>query len=284
MGQAIKTIDDLKNNETLYKILKNSIDSNKISHAYIVESSNLEMGLDLAKAFAKSIYGNDENICNLIEKEEFIDLEIIRPIGLTIKKEQIDYLINKYSTKSLYYKRRVYIIYDASLMNKSSSNALLKFLEEPYPNITAILVVNNVYNLLDTIKSRCILLKLNQDIKEIYNQEISKKILEFTEFHLKNKLKTILYTDSLWHKYHQNKESNDIAFTMLMYLYKDILNYKIKRKLEYFDIEDVKKLESYLDIQAILERINIIIDVKNRNMCNANLKLNLDNMLIEMEN
>lgn len=284
MGQAIKTIDDLKNNETLYKILKNSIDSNKISHAYIVESSNLEMGLDLAKAFAKSIYGNDENICNLIEKEEFIDLEIIRPIGLTIKKEQIDYLINKYSTKSLYYKRRVYIIYDASLMNKSSSNALLKFLEEPYPNITAILVVNNVYNLLDTIKSRCILLKLNQDIKEIYNQEISKKILEFTEFHLKNKLKTILYTDSLWHKYHQNKESNDIAFTMLMHLYKDILNYKIKRKLEYFDIEDVKKLESYLDIQTILKRINIIIDVKNRNMCNANLKLNLDNMLIEMEN
>ena len=42
----------------------------------------------------------------------------------------------------------------------SSSNSLLKFLEEPEEGIIAILITNNINQMLDTIISRCQILKL----------------------------------------------------------------------------------------------------------------------------
>ena len=49
-------LDDFKNRRTVaYKIMKNALDKDKISHAYIIETNGLDIGLDIAKSFAKSI-------------------------------------------------------------------------------------------------------------------------------------------------------------------------------------------------------------------------------------
>ena len=70
---------------------------------------------------------------------------------------------------------RVYIINHAESMNEYAANSLLKFLEEPAPNIVAILLADNQYQILDTIVSRCQVISLiNSHSKD--NQDTISKI------------------------------------------------------------------------------------------------------------
>ncbi len=57
--------------------------------------------------------------------------------------------------------RRIAIVEDAHLMNQSSSNALLKTLEEPPPQSLLILTASNLNDLLPTILSRCQILNFS---------------------------------------------------------------------------------------------------------------------------
>ncbi|OIO60023.1 MAG: DNA polymerase III subunit gamma/tau [Verrucomicrobia bacterium CG_4_10_14_3_um_filter_43_23] len=52
--------------------------------------------------------------------------------------------------------RKVAVIYEADRMHISSANAFLKTLEEPPANTTLILLSTRPYNILDTIRSRCL--------------------------------------------------------------------------------------------------------------------------------
>ncbi|MFP3422981.1 DNA polymerase III subunit delta', partial [Bacillus sp. SIMBA_161] len=54
--------------------------------------------------------------------------------------------------------RKVYVIEQADRMNNSSANALLKFLEEPEANVTALLLTERLNAIMSTIRSRCQLL------------------------------------------------------------------------------------------------------------------------------
>ena len=62
---------------------------------------------------------------------------------------------------------KIYIIEEAEKMNRSSSNALLKFLEEPYPNNYLILLTENSNVLLETITSRTQLVRFKRINKTI---------------------------------------------------------------------------------------------------------------------
>ncbi|HBR07605.1 MAG TPA: hypothetical protein DD735_01775 [Clostridiales bacterium] len=56
---------------------------------------------------------------------------------------------------------KVYLIRDADYMNVPAQNAMLKLLEEPPESAAFILCAANPENLLDTVRSRCILLRRN---------------------------------------------------------------------------------------------------------------------------
>jgi len=57
--------------------------------------------------------------------------------------------------------RKVYIIRDAGTMNAAAQNALLKILEEPPAFVSFILVADNAGQLLETVRSRCVILREN---------------------------------------------------------------------------------------------------------------------------
>ena len=67
----------------------------------------------------------------------------------------------QFSTKAIETKYKIYIIHEAEKMNSSAANSILKFLEEPEPGIIAILITDNMYQLLDTIISRCQIISLS---------------------------------------------------------------------------------------------------------------------------
>ena len=152
-----------------YRILMNGINNNKCSHAYLINTNGYNKGFDFAKAFAKVLLcpNNSDNCtcneCVSVDNDVCPDLKIINCDGLWIKKEQMDDLQAEFSMKSVSSNRKVYIVNGAHNLNASASNSILKFLEEPEEGIVAILVTDNIYNVLGTIVSRCQVINLNNN-------------------------------------------------------------------------------------------------------------------------
>lgn len=133
------------------KYLTNSINNNKLSHAYMFEGIDGIGKKKLADELAKILL-NSENIDN---SPDYIN---IYPDGNSIKiaqirKLQTDIIIKPHKDYKLY------ILNDAEKMTIEAQNALLKTLEEPPEYAIMILITSNKDALLDTIKSRCEILK-----------------------------------------------------------------------------------------------------------------------------
>lgn len=297
-----------------YKIIKNEIENEKISHAYIIESNGFSKTFEFAKAFAKYLlcqyhYSNhdkcgDCNQCNVIDNNEFLELKIIDPEGMWIKKSSIDELQEIFSRKALYSKRKVYIINNAEKLNASSSNSILKFLEEPMQDIIAILVVDNINQLIPTIISRCQIVSLckddtsNSNTTEVIRKSINNKektsedilsstikVLNFIKSYEKSKLNAILNINKIWH---QNfKEKNEIydAFTIIILFYKDVLHYNLGLPLNtFFDYqEDVELISKSNKKDIIVKKINVIIELRELIKYNINANLLMDKLIISFK-
>lgn len=97
--------------------------------------------------------------CLEFEKKCHPDFLIVSPIDGIIAIETIRNLINFLSFKPRISKLKILIIDDAEKMTKEAQNALLKTLEEPYPNNFIILVSSYPEKLLPTICSRLMKIK-----------------------------------------------------------------------------------------------------------------------------
>ena len=292
-------LDDYKEQQKIvYKTLTNAVKKNRYSHAYLFEANGNSNALKIAIAFAKMLlckhnYSNnlkckDCNQCNKIDKNIFSDLKIIDPDGLWIKKEQLDNLQLEFSKKSIESNKKIYIINNAESLNVQASNSILKFLEEPEDGIIAILVTNNIYQLLTTIVSRCQIISLSKEnhLSELTEEEQENLcvINTFIKTLEKEKLNTILYTQKLWHDKFSDRKDYKTAFDLLLVYYKDVLNYKLKRNLELFNdfkesIEDVGNTNSF---NKIIYKINTILELKEHIKVNANQNLLLDKLIIEL--
>ena len=88
------------------------------------------------------------------------DVYIELPDAL-IYTEQVERLIQQLSAKPALARRKIAIICSAERMHTDGANKLLKTLEEPPPNTSFILTSANPSRLLDTIISRCQMLKFH---------------------------------------------------------------------------------------------------------------------------
>lgn len=137
------------------KRIKKEFDENINSHVFLFETNNKIEALKDIKNIIKHVIKADEIVSNQIDDETYIELKIIRPDGKDIKKNQILELQDRIKTKPILSDYMFYIIEDAHLLNESSSNKLLKTIEEPDGNIVGFLIAENRDLLLPTIISRC---------------------------------------------------------------------------------------------------------------------------------
>jgi len=315
-------LDEFKNEQpVVYKTLLNSVKNNRCSHAYLIESNGYSKALDLALAFAKYIlcpdsYTNCEKCdncsqCKNIDNKEFLELKIIEAEGQWIKKNQLEELQYDFSKKSILGNKKVYIINGAEKLNVSSSNSLLKFLEEPEEGIIAILITDNIYQLLDTIISRCQILTLNpskennlgniletlgnnlynnkNDIENYINNEESlkkvEKVIEFIKYYEDNKLNTLAYINKLWNQYFTDKQEISNAMNILLLFYKDVFNKLLGNNIEIFKeyVNDIEYVVQKNKIDVIISKINVIMNLKEKIKFNINNNLLMDKLLIELE-
>ena len=133
------------------KCLSNSIKSNMISHAYMFEGPSGVGKNTMARELAATLLEME----NLFNSPDYIE---ITPDGNSIKIAQIRKLQSDILVKP-YKSYKIYVIDEAQKMTVEAQNALLKTLEEPPKYAIIILITNNKESLLDTIKSRCEIIK-----------------------------------------------------------------------------------------------------------------------------
>jgi DNA polymerase III gamma/tau subunit len=149
--------------------LLDSYNHQKLHHAILLNGKKGIGKSSFAKEFALKIL-RSENATHpdllLIEKEaekKEITVDKIRTIA--------DF-VNQTSAISPH---KFIIIDSACELNKSSSNALLKILEEPHSNNFLILISHNLSRVMPTIKSRCQLVKVPDLTLENFTEILRKK-------------------------------------------------------------------------------------------------------------
>lgn len=152
----------LKNQKNIVKLIDQSIKNNRLFHAYIFDG---EDKVSIEKAylyFASKLLCEQEYApcevcanCDRVLNNAHTNVIRIQPEKDVIRKEQIAQIIHELSMTSVETGAKIYIIEDAEKLNKAAANALLKLLEEPYPNHYIILTTQNASRIIDTIASRC---------------------------------------------------------------------------------------------------------------------------------
>lgn len=308
-------LDDFSSDQAIaYRIFKNSLIKNKLSHAYLINTNGYHKGLDFAKAFAKYLLcpnnetGSHEcNVCHLIDSDSYSEFKLVEADGLWIKKEQTDELQEMFSMKSLS-GRKVYIINGVENLNISASNSILKFLEEPEEGIVAILITDNIYKVLGTIVSRCQVINLNNvQVKsdnmllnvgnQLYNdsdrinefvndsESINKigHVVDFINYLYSNKLDTLVYINKYWNDFFKSKDEYLFAFDIMIMFYSDIINFRMGKDIILSEfksnIENFSELD-YININGVL---NLLMEIREEIYTNVNLNLLMDKFIIKME-
>lgn len=282
--------------ESIEKIVK-LYHENKLSHAYLLVTNNIENCLSDLKIAIKQINCNKEylenctkcNICNLINQNFLPSLIIIEPDGKMIKKEQILELKRKFSTKPIYTKENIYVIKNAEALNAASANTMLKFLEEPEDNIIGFFITNNVNNVINTIKSRCEILNVFYDVHDLnidsVDNSLNKTYLDVARNYIKKieveKSMRIMYNKSELLNIYSEREDIKKVFQILVIIYEELLKYKLNLS-NLFSKLDIDFLE-FLNYKDILNRINLLNKFLDDLNSNANIELLLDKFVIEME-
>lgn len=296
--------------------LINSLNNNKLSHAYIFETDNYLLSYDLVKDFIRYIVCQDSrddshdiskcNICSAVENENYIELKVVDTKSLQIKKEEILSLQEEFKNKAIEGTKKIYLIKSAEKLNNSSANTILKFLEEPEDNIVAILVTPSQYLLFDTIKSRCQVISLsnnqnqsdiieliyntyysNDDLKKEVKDKIDddlKHILKFVNFVEINGKDSLLYSNKYFFNYFNNREDVLMAFEIIKLVYCDMLKYKTNGKVKYFiNYEaEIVNIAKKINLNELVTKINIIINTIYKIKYNVNINLLMDKFIMEM--
>ena len=165
--------------------LINSFLNNSLHHAYIF-SGNKGIGkATLAYLLSRKILSDnktkklevfDYKVSKLIEANSHPDLLVIEPEDNDKKSfisvDQIRKCSQFFMQTSSMSKWRVCIIDSLDLMDISSTNSILKILEEPPSNCLFLIISHNINRVLDTIRSRCLELKFKNLNDEIIIERI----------------------------------------------------------------------------------------------------------------
>lgn len=158
-------------------LFENLINSNRLSHAYFLEGGNEEFSLWLASRILCGGHDDDCITCRRINNHNHPDVIYIRPEGLEVKVNQIREINEKAAYKSVDGNGQVFIVQSADKMNLQASNAFLKFLEEPKSNVIILLLGQSKDNLIETIRSRVQVVKLENSNSSFMNVAVSRGLM-----------------------------------------------------------------------------------------------------------
>jgi len=147
----------------LLAAFKHIIAQNHLAHAYLFAGMEGAGQQTLAYWIAQRLFclhvvdGEPDGTCEecmRIANGQHPDIVTVAPTGQSIHVDQVRYLKAEFSKSAVEGNRKLFIISDAEKMTASAANSLLKFIEEPSGNVTALLLTTNKQLMLPTIISR----------------------------------------------------------------------------------------------------------------------------------
>ena len=177
-----KNLNEVWGQDTIVKIINNSIENNKISHAYLFAGPRGTGKTSIAKIFAAMV--NCENLqngilcgkcpsCSQENNTDIIEIDAASNNGV----DEIRELRNKVNLVPSYGKYKIYIIDEVHMLTTGAFNALLKTLEEPPSHVIFVLATTDPHKIPETILSRCQRL----DFKKISENNIVNRLKQIAE-------------------------------------------------------------------------------------------------------
>ncbi len=246
--------------------LSASFRNKRIGHAYIFDGERGTGKETIALFYAKLLLCENTETsvpceichsCRRVTSGNHPNVTIIRPDGQNIRKEQMDNLIAEMTKKGYERGRKIYIISQAERMNIAAANALLKYLEEPEGDVTAILLTDSYASILPTIQSRCqrisflppsreaMIAKLmdrgitasmaatvtmvTANVEAAFQlaeddvfAQMRKTVLKLMEASDRHVHEALLFIQSEWSRIFKEREETDRGLDLLLYAYRDI--------------------------------------------------------------
>jgi len=281
------------------KKIMNSHRENKLAHAFLVETNDIERCVNELVELVKVIACEDKNeehdesdcgICRLIDTKNLANFIIVEPDGSTIKKTQILSLKERFQAKPIIIDYNIYVVKNSEKLNLSSANTMLKFLEEPDGQVVGFFVTNNKKSMINTIVSRCHYIKVNyrdQTLSSLVELEpdifeeymlCAKEILNLIE----NQHQNLGYIIKRCAKnIFDDRKSIEKFFLIILNIYENV--YKVHFGLS-SAIMDVGEFEFLLNLgpKQLKMRLDLIKKIIIDLRYNINIDLLLDKYLIEM--
>lgn len=314
---SLLKFEDIIGHEEVKFQINNSIKLGRASHAHII------CGED---GIGKSLIGRCTAQSLLNKKEDRDYADIIEYRGLLNKKSigvgEVRVLVEEINKKPVEGDKKVIIIYGAQNMTPEAQNAFLKNIEEPPLGVYIILLCENLQDMLDTIKSRCQIHKLQRlNSEEMYrfinkhypnvNKEQIKLMLAFSDgipgrasgFIEDDSLKEIrnVSEDILLNLSKMNKDEilkyenflmkykeqwKEVLTWFLSYI-RDVIIYKETGKEELIinidKFEKIKEISETFSYNKLNDIIEIIKSSKQKLSSNVNYALVFDYMLLKMQ-
>lgn len=311
----MQLFENIVGNNKIKESLKNAVKSNNVSHSYLF-IGKAGVGKKLfAKDLAKKVmclgsnYDAQDNVlrstrdnkekvesenlslefdncdsCIKFDANSNPDFSIIVPDGKSIKIEQIRDLQARILEKPISSNKKVYIIDDADTMTEESQNCLLKTLEEPPEYAMIILIASNENRMLQTIKSRCVIIRF----EDLTNEEISQILHTNDQDIIRLCEGSVAKAETISEKREMFAQLKIIADYLSKNSLIDVLN---NSDLLYSSKDDIMTLLDFLNI-IFFEKakenikyskaINIIEKAKKKIMANNNYDMCIDYMLMHI--
>ncbi|MBO7522124.1 MAG: hypothetical protein J6T16_07795, partial [Opitutales bacterium] len=167
-----------------------AITSNRLHHAVLLYGESVQKLEQLAKHCA-------EKLLETREPAKHPDFFELRPSGkarnIKIGSESdraggewpvntMRWLLEKLCQTSNAGGKKVAVVYEADRLNTESANSFLKTLEEPFPGTFIFMLTARPNNLLDTIKSRCIHLRVPCQTPKIDDEAWAEWLEDFSKW------------------------------------------------------------------------------------------------------
>lgn len=319
-----------KSQANAVKMLTNSIKKNRVAHAYLFEGGRGTGKKDTALLLAKSMFCRRKqdadpcgecSDCRRIDSGNHPDVHLISPEGLSIKISQIRELQKEFAYTGMESSKKMYVIEHADRMTNQAANSLLKFLEEPGKSTVAILLTEQVQQMLPTILSRCQVLSFQPLSSEevaiqLNNQGITNTIaklaailtndfndalklasdewfvqaralmIQLIEVLDKHSAQSFLFIQEKWLPHFKEREQLDQGLDLLLLWQKDLLNIQVgeEEKVIFTDQDKLlKQLALRSSQKKVTEQIGVILEAKRRLSANMNPQLLMEQTVLRLQ-
>ena len=261
-----KNFDEVVGQKVTIQILKNAVENNHVSHAYLFYGPRGTGKTSIAKILSRTI--NCENpkdgipcekcdSCKVSSSPECVDIiEIDAASNNGV--DEIRELKNKISFVPSELKYKVYIVDEVHMLSTGAFNALLKTLEEPPEHAIFILATTELQKVPLTIISRCQTL----EFKRIDDKSMIKKLTDIAKKEKININDSALVEVS---KYSNGglRDAIGLLEKAISYTNDEITDNTIKEisgNISQEDLNDFIELFINKDIEKILNKINDFYD------------------------